>query len=146
MQKPAITTLMTFAALMTTSPAQADFALLPPASDLAPAAASSDSGLTAPAGKTAPEPSRPPAAKHTVSRIPSQTARTARGFGTQIPLSFAVRQIVPSSFAVVYGRGTDRNTRVDWSGGRPWPRVLQAVVRPLGLHLTIHEKKIVIAK
>ena len=41
----------------------------------------------------------------------------AYGFGYQIPLSFAVRQIVPSTVKVTYGPGADPNALVDWKGG-----------------------------
>ena len=70
---------------------------------------------------------------------------TARGFGHQVPLSFAVQQIVPYGIAINYGSGVDPNVAVDWHGGRPWPTVLRAALQPLGLHLTLRHRSITIA-
>lgn len=58
-----------------------------------------------------------------------------RGFGDQIPLSFACRQILPSSIKVTYGPGADPGMIVTWKGGDTWPHVLAAAIKPLGLHM-----------
>ena len=55
----------------------------------------------------------------------------ANGFGDQIRLSFAVRQIVPPTVKVTYGPGADPNALVDWTGGQTWNRVLLTAVKPL---------------
>lgn len=70
-----------------------------------------------------------------VPRRPPGASRTgiAVGFGDEVPLAFAVRQIVPSGVSVRYGPGTGEAGLVSWRGGAPWPEVLQAAVRPLGL-------------
>ena len=60
----------------------------------------------------------------------------AHGFGRQVPLSFAIRQIVPHTTVVRFGPGVDPAAPVTWSGGRPWNRVLAAAVRPLRLRMT----------
>jgi hypothetical protein len=60
-----------------------------------------------------------------------------RGFGNQVPLSFAVRQIVPRAVKVHFAKGVDPATAVDWNGGRPWNAVLWSAVHPLGLHLVL---------
>src|SRR3546814_12837990 len=49
------------------------------------------------------------------------------GFGNEVPLSFAVRQIVPPGHEISYGAGVDVNAVVTWSGGRPWGEVLNQV-------------------
>jgi len=61
----------------------------------------------------------------------------ARGFGNQVPLSFAVRQIVPRDVKVHFGKDVDPATAVDWKGGRPWNAVLWSAIHPLGLHLVL---------
>ncbi|MEO8715017.1 MAG: hypothetical protein ABI369_08385 [Acetobacteraceae bacterium] len=66
-------------------------------------------------------------------RITAPAAVT--GFGDQIPLSFACRQIVPPSFKVTYGPGADPGMIVTWNGGDTWPHVLAAAIKPLGLHM-----------
>ncbi len=67
----------------------------------------------------------------------SMRFKIANGFGNQVPLAFAVRQIVPHGFAVSYGPDTNADTLVSWKGGAPWNRVLLASVRPLGLRLVL---------
>jgi hypothetical protein len=61
----------------------------------------------------------------------------AHGFGSGIPLSFAVKQIVPPMFRVIYRDGVDRNLTVDWSGGRPWTQALGTALRQHGLHMVL---------
>jgi hypothetical protein len=59
------------------------------------------------------------------------------GFGDQVPLSFAVRQIVPARFQVAFGETVDSDTPVDWKGGKPWRATLSDAVRPLGLTVSV---------
>ena len=59
------------------------------------------------------------------------------GFGDQVPLSFAVRQIVPARFQVAFGETVDSDTPVDWKGGKPWRPTLSDAVRPLGLTVSV---------
>ena len=63
--------------------------------------------------------------------------RLATGFGHEVPLSFAVRQVVPAHIKVAFDNGVDRDVPVSWQGGRPWNEVLRAAVKPLGLHITL---------
>lgn len=58
-----------------------------------------------------------------------------QGFGDQVPLAFACRQILPSSVTVMYGPGADPGMIVSWKGGDTWPQVLAAAIKPLGLHM-----------
>ena len=70
----------------------------------------------------------------------------AYGFGDKIPLSFAVRQIVPPTVKVTYGPGADPNALVDWKGGQTWNRVLLTAVKPLGLRLVFTHTAVEIRK
>jgi hypothetical protein len=72
--------------------------------------------------------------------------KLAFGFGNRIPLSFAVRQIVPPAVKVTYGPGADPNAPVDWKGGQAWNRVLSEAVKPLGLRLVISRMAVEIRK
>ncbi|ATQ70904.1 hypothetical protein CQW49_23275 (plasmid) [Methylosinus trichosporium OB3b] len=63
----------------------------------------------------------------------------ARGFGNQIPLAFAIRQIVPPPIKVRFARDVDRGALVDWRGGRAWPSVLRDALRPLGLRVVARQ-------
>ena len=70
----------------------------------------------------------------------------AYGFGDRIPLSFAVRQIVPPAVKVTYGPGADPNALVDWKGGQTWNRVMLTAVKPLGLRLVFTYASVEIRK
>jgi hypothetical protein len=72
--------------------------------------------------------------------------RVAVGFGHQVPLRFAVRQIVPAAVRVTYGPGADSDAAVDWRGGQEWNRVLFRAVRPLGLRLVMSARAVEIRK
>lgn len=76
---------------------------------------------------------------------PGPRFSTARGFGSHVPLSFAVRQIVPPSMGIAYAPEVDGAVRVDWTGGRPWNRVLQDVIAPLGLRMSVAHQTVTIA-
>ncbi len=58
------------------------------------------------------------------------------GFGTQVPLVIALREIVPASYQFAYADGLNLGTLVNWKGGKPWRDVLRSVVTPLGLTAT----------
>jgi hypothetical protein len=64
-------------------------------------------------------------------------AAIAVGFGRDVPLEFAVRQVAPRWVRVSYGESVDRQVRISWRGGRPWTQVLGRVLTPLGLHMTM---------
>ena len=70
----------------------------------------------------------------------------ARGFGQAIPLRFAARQIVPPAITVRYAPGVDQDAEVDWTGDAPWNRVLLAAVQPLGLHVTMGARSVLISR
>jgi hypothetical protein len=105
--------------------------------------------IATPAGPSAEPPRQttqsPPANVGPVPALPSTPAPPlVRGFGTQIPLSFAVRQIVPAAVAVGYGPGVDPSVLVSWRGNRPWRRALRDAVAPLGLRLVAGAREITI--
>jgi hypothetical protein len=83
----------------------------------------------------APRASRPPA-------IP-----VARGFGTGVPLAFAVRQVLPSGVKASFAPGVDaEGLLVDWKGGRPWPEVLRSLLRPAHLQVTFRPGSVLIER
>lgn len=61
----------------------------------------------------------------------------AEGFGRDLPLVMAIRQIVPASYGFVFDDGIDLQARVSWQGGRPWDVVLQDTLTPLNLAAAI---------
>ncbi len=132
-------------ALSCTTAARADFAMLPtPPQAPIPAASPTSPATSDPA--VSPPPAPTPVALHPAAsspgrqagKISAHAALIAAGFGQQIPLSFAIRQIVPQSIKLRFSPSTDRQALVDWRGGRQWPAVLRDAIRPLGLRLTVH--------
>jgi hypothetical protein len=63
--------------------------------------------------------------------------KKAYGFGNEVPLSFACKQIVPPAVKVTFGPGADPQALVDWKGGDTWNHVLRNAVQPLRLHLVM---------
>ncbi|WP_249200532.1 hypothetical protein [Gluconobacter sp. Dm-44] len=72
--------------------------------------------------------------------------RMISGYGHQVPLSFAVRQIVPLRVRVTYGAGVDPGEVVDWRGGREWNKVLATTVSPLGERIEVGRVHVTILK
>ena len=72
--------------------------------------------------------------------------KVAQGFGQDVPLAFAVRQIVPPAVRVRYGRGVNPEQTVTWRGAAPWNHVLSAAVRPLGLKVFTGTTSVLIAR
>ena len=75
-----------------------------------------------------------------------QTLQSAIGFGDDVPLAFAVRQIVPHGVSVKYGPGASATTLVSWKGGQPWNQVLVAAVRPARLRIVMGATSVLIRK
>lgn len=112
----------------TTVPARADFQLTP----TLPGAAQALQPAPAPIIPS------PPADRVPARRSAGPIAMpVAHGFGQQVPLAFAARQIVPPGIKTTFGPGVDQAALVDWSGGRPWIEVLRGAIQPLGLHVTV---------
>jgi hypothetical protein len=89
------------------------------------------------AAKLAPPSSAPMRPRpHPKLRPPAPDPALA-GFGDQVPLRFAVRQIVPARFQVAFGETVDRDARVDWKGGKPWRPTLSDALRLLGLTASV---------
>ena len=98
----------------------------------------------------APHESEPPAPHPKPKRRPPKTHLSPpepalSGFGDRVPLTFAVRQIVPAHFLVAYADAVHKDARVDWKGGEPWRATLADAVRPLGLVVTVSGPKVMIA-
>lgn len=99
-------------------------------------------GVPAPAAVTqAPVPLSPPPVPLNGASPPRPVRHMAPavavGFGRDVPLEFAIRQLAPHWLHVSYGDDVDRECHVSWHGGRPWNQVLGGVLTPLGLHMTM---------
>lgn len=68
----------------------------------------------------------------------------AVGFGNNMPLGFALSQVVPEGYAYSFGKGVNAAAIVSWSGGKAWNMVVADMVQPLGLSVSIQDKKVLI--
>ncbi len=81
------------------------------------------------AKKTAPK--KEAAAKKT----PEQAKKTDNfnGFGTDIPLAFAMEQILPEDYKFDFADGVNPEQRVSWQGGKPWKDVIGEILEKSNL-------------
>lgn len=68
------------------------------------------------------------------------------GFGKDIPLEAAARQIVPQGWTVDFGEGVDRNAKISWSGAKDWKTALSNAVASRGYVAQFGSSSVVIAK
>jgi hypothetical protein len=121
--------LLVLESLIVCAPAQAEFLLVP-----SPDPVSTDAAALA---------IRPHKPQTHVLRGPQD--HPLQGFGHQIPLTFAVRQIVPTYFKVAFAEAVRKDAAVDWKGGHSWRETLAEAVRPLGLVIIVSGPKVTIA-
>jgi hypothetical protein len=69
-----------------------------------------------------------------------------QGFGKDLPLVLALRQIVPVDYAYGFASNDLAGTRIDWQGGKPWPSVLSDSLSAAGLRADISDKAVLISK
>lgn len=74
------------------------------------------------------------------------TANTFEGFGQDIPLESAARQIVPSDYKIDYGSGVDSKTAITWSSAADWQSALAQAVAKKGLNAAFGNGTVVISK
>ncbi|NHN86660.1 hypothetical protein GOB93_18795 [Acetobacter musti] len=72
--------------------------------------------------------------------------RRANGYGRQVPLRFAVRQIVPRGVTVTFAPDIDTEAPVDWQGGREWNKVLASSVAQAGDVIDVGHNKVTIRR
>lgn len=64
-------------------------------------------------------------------------AEIVDGFGRDIPLAMAVRQIVPEGYGLSFDRNVNMNQQISWEGGQSWISVLNAALKEQGLNATL---------
>lgn len=67
----------------------------------------------------------------------SSSSDKVDGFGRDVPLTVATRQMVPQDYVVQYGQGVDPNTTVTWTGGRSWKEALSDALAEKNMKATI---------
>lgn len=61
----------------------------------------------------------------------------AVGFGKDLPLMTAVKQIIPHDYGLSFTAGIPTEINVSWEGGRPWNEVLDLALAPHGLQAVV---------
>ncbi|UZO94536.1 Hypothetical protein RMP42_05183 (plasmid) [Roseomonas mucosa] len=130
--------------LLTPQALSVDFRLSPSGPPQGPAVSTGRPVDGSPADVTENRTNSAPSVRRTAR--PSVFFTAARGFGTDVPLSFAARQIVPAAFSVRYADNIDPNAPVSWVGEKPWNRALQDAIRPLGLRMTLVQGTVTISR
>lgn len=69
-------------------------------------------------------------------------AEPVEGFGRQIPLSIALRQIAPVEYEFMFEDGIDTGDLVNWEGGKSWKVVLKETLERKDLSFVIQENMI----
>ena len=86
----------------------------------------------------------------TTTMMPAPTGygmyEVADGFGRDLPLVMAIRQIVPAQYGFVFDQGIDTNSKVSWQGGQPWDIVLQNTLAPSGLTAKINGNVVTVTR
>lgn len=72
--------------------------------------------------------------------------RVVRGFGDDLPLPIAMRQIIPPDYAYQFGGGVNPGIRVSWEGGKPWPQILRDTLSPRGLQAEVSGDTVMIGQ
>lgn len=98
----------------------------PAAPAIAPAPAKSPDFL--PPAKMTPVSAPPPAPSPT-----PEGAAPVAGFGRDMPLALAMRQLVPANYGFSFAEGVNPGQRISWSGGKSWNETLGAALRPHGM-------------
>ena len=66
------------------------------------------------------------------------------GFGKEIPLALALRDIVPSQYAYAFNNSADAGLLVSWRGGKPWQDVLNDALESHNLISAVQDQMLVI--
>lgn len=74
----------------------------------------------------------------TLSAPAAEADKPVLGFANNVPLSVALRQVLPKDYAFSVAQDISLGTLVSWKGGAPWRHVLKDMLIPAGL--TIKEQ------
>lgn len=81
-----------------------------------------------------------------VAAFSQASAASFEGFGQDIPLESAARQIVPSDYKIDYGSGVNSQTAITWSSAADWQSALAQAVAKKGLKADFGAGTVVISK
>jgi len=87
-----------------------------------------------------------PSPKEDISWDVPEDFYTIEGFGSDLPLALALRQIVPAHYAFSFGPGVNPGESVSWDGGKPWNEVLGDTLDTINVDYKIEDKKVILKK
>ncbi len=87
-----------------------------------------------------------PSPKEDISWEIPEDFYTIEGFGSDLPLALALRQIVPAHYAFSFGSGVNPGESVSWDGGKPWNEVLADTLDTIDVQYKIDDKKVILKK
>ncbi len=88
----------------------------------------------------------PPSAVATPSDSAPPKETVVRGFANNVPLSVALRQILPPEYGFSVSQDVQLSTLVSWQGGRPWKPILEDTLKSVGLAMREQGKMIQIVR
>ena len=66
------------------------------------------------------------------------------GFGSELPLTLALQQVVPAGYQFSLATGVNNDTVVSWEGGKPWKQVLTDMLSPQKLDFSLYNDVITV--
>ena len=84
-------------------------------------------------------------AKEVIHWNTPESYEVIEGFGKDMPLALALRQIVPAKYAFSFGSGVNPGERISWQGGKPWNEVLSDATSSAGIKVVIKDKKVLLS-
>jgi len=85
-------------------------------------------------------------AKFAPAPVADESEPVLEGFGKNMPLVIALRQIIPADRQFAFGSGVNMGATITWQGGKPWKEVLAGVLFPLGLSMRMQDNVVYIEK
>lgn len=111
-----------------------------PAATAAPTPLASDASSlvlsTAPAAPAKPAKEAMDLSSATLTIPASASNEAVRGFGSQIPLALALRQILPVGYHFSIDQNIEVDTPVSYKGGKPWRDTIKDMLAPVGLTMS----------
>ncbi len=88
--------------------------------------------------------SAPVVPSQVVAKEPLPFYSEAIGFGRDLPLALAARQIIPADYTFSFSGSVNPGKKIDWDGGAPWNEVLSNTLEPHGIAVAISGQHVVI--
>ncbi len=94
-------------------------------------------GVPAAEPVTAPVPATPDPSASQPQAASDLDMTPVQGFGKDIPLVIALRQVAPPHYAYKFDANVSPGQKVSWEGGKPWPQVLSDMLSASKLQVVI---------